>query len=152
MELKVKAPFEPLTIEIGDQQVDTRINVTMDGMLDIAEACKKADGKMRVLQKLRDEAVNAKDAKKMRKLNAQIAEVLEVAVKSGIGEDGYDAIIAACGVNGTVSKSDCNIVMFKVFAAIHDAVKERNEESLNEKAAHYLAEVDDAQPEPDPED
>ena len=62
------------------------------------------------------------------------------------------AILAACGAGGPVTKADCNIVMVKVFGAIHSTVNERMEESLNEQAAHYLAEVEDAQPEPDPED
>ncbi len=152
MELKITAPYEPLSIEIGDQQVNARINVTVDGLLDIGEACKKAANKMGALQKLHDEAEKAKDAKKLRKLNAQLADVLEEAVKAGIGEDGYDEIVTACGAGYPVSKADCNIVMVKVFGAIFDTVKERKEDSLNEKAAHYLAEVDDAQPEPDPED
>lgn len=152
MELKIKAPYEPLSIEIGDQQVNARINVTVDGLLDIGEACNKAANKMGALQKLHDEAEKAKDAKKLRKLNAQLADVLEEAVKAGIGEDGYDEIVTACGAGYPVSKADCNIVMVKVFGAIFDTVKERKEDSLNEKAAHYLAEVDDAQPEPDPED
>ena len=42
--------------------------------------------------------------------------------------------------------------MGKVFHAIFQTVQERKEDTLNEKAAHYLAEVDDAQSEPDPED
>ena len=133
MELKVKAPYEPLTIEIGNAVVETRINVTVDGLLDIGEACNKAHSKMTALQKLR-------------------ADVLEVAVKAGIGEEGYDAIVEACGAGYPISKVDCNIVMGKVFHAIFQTVQERKEYTLNEKAAHYLAEVDDAQSEPDPED
>lgn len=151
MELKIKAPYEPLDLEIGDQEVRCRINVTVDGLLNIGDACRKAEQRMKMLQKLHDEAQQAQDVAKMKRVNAEIADVLEPAVKAGIGEDGYDAIIAACGAGGPVTKADCNIVMVKVFGAIHQTVKERNEASLNEKAAHYLAEVDDAQPEPDPE-
>lgn len=152
MELKVKAPYEPLTIEIGNETVETRINVTVDGLLDIGDACRKAGNKMGSLQKLRDQAEKSKDAKQLRKVNAQMADVLEIAVKAGIGEEGYDSIVAACGQGQPVKKVDCNIVMAKVFHAIFQTVKEREEDSLNEKAAHYLAEVNDAQPEPDPED
>lgn len=152
MELKVKAPYEPLTIEIGNAVVETRINVTVDGLLDIGEACHKAHSKMTALQKLRDQAEQSKNVSQLRKLNKQTADVLEVAVKAGIGEEGYDAIVEACGAGYPISKVDCNIVMGKVFRAIFQTVKERQEDTLNEKAAHYLAEVDDAQSEPDPED
>lgn len=152
MELKVKAPYEPLSIEIGDQEVTCRINVTPDGMLSIGDACRKAEQKIKPLQKLYNDAKESKNVAKMKKANAQIADVIEPAIKAGIGEEGYDAIFAACGAGGPVTKADCNIVMVKVFGAIFETVKERREDSLNEKAAHYLAEVDDAQPEPDPED
>lgn len=152
MELKVKAPYEPLTIEIGNAVVETRINVTVDGLLDIGEACNKAHSKMTALQKLRDQAEQSKNVSQIRKLNKQTADVLEVAVKAGIGEEGYDAIVEACGAGYPISKVDCNIVMGKVFHAIFQTVQERKEDTLNEKAAHYLAEVDDAQSEPDPED
>ncbi len=152
MELKVKAPYEPLSVEIGDEVVNARINVTVDGLIDIGEACTKAADKMGTLQKLHDDAEKSKDTKKLRKLNAQIADVLEGAVKAGIGEKSYDEIIAACGQGFEVKKTDCNIVMVKVFYAIYETVKERQEDALNEKAAHYLAEVDDAQTEPHTED
>lgn len=152
MELKIKAPFEPLDLVIGDQALTCRINVTPDGLLNIGEACSKAEQKIKALQKLYDDAQQSKNVAKMKKVNTQIADVIEPAIKAGIGEDGYDAILAACGAGGPVTKADCNIVMVKVFGAIFDTVKERKEDSLNEKAAHYLAEVDDAQPEPDPED
>ena len=95
MELKVKAPYEPLTIEIGNAVVETRINVTVDGLLDIGEACNKAHSKMTALQKLRDQAEQSKNVSQLRKLNKQTADVLEVAVKAGIGEEGYDAIVEA---------------------------------------------------------
>lgn len=150
--MKVKAPYEPLNVEIGDVEVDLRINVTPDGLLDIGEACSTAHNKIKTLQKMYNDAVDNKDAAKMKKVNAKIADVMEPAVKAGIGEDGYDAIIAACGQGGPVSKPECNIVMTQIFGAIYETVKERRNDSLNEKAAHYLAEVDDAQLEPDKED
>lgn len=152
MELKVKAPYEPLNVEIGDQEVACRINVTPDGLLSIGEACSKAEQKIKQLEKLYNDAKEAKNVAKMRKVNAHIADVIEPAIRAGIGEEGYDAIFEACGASGPVSKADCNIVMVEVFGAVYETVKERREDSLNEKAAHYLAEVDDAQSEPDTED
>lgn len=152
MELKVKAPYEPLSIEIGDQEVKCRINVTPNGLLDISDACRKAEQKFKMLQKLHDEAQQTKNSAKMKKVNSQIADTVEPAIKAGIGKESYDAIIEACGADGPVTKADCNVVMVAVFFTIFETVKERREDSLNEKAAHYLAEVQDAQPEPDTED
>lgn len=152
MEIKVKAPYEPLVVEVGDRTVNARINVTVDGLLDIGEACNKAANKMGALQKLHDEAQKTNDVKKLRKLNGQMADVLETAVKAGIGEESYDEIVAACGQGFEITKADCNVVMVKVFWAIFETVKERKDESLNEKAAHYLAEVDHAQTEPNTAD
>lgn len=152
MKIVVKQPYEPLAVEIGDRTVSARINVTMDGLLDISDACSKAASKIGALQKMHDDAVAARDTSKMRKLNAKIADVLELAVKSGIGEESYDEIVAACGQGFEVSKADCNIVMIEVFGAIYETVRSRKEESLNRKAAHYLSEVENAQPEPDTED
>lgn len=152
MEIKVKSPYEPLSVEVGNVTVNARINVTVDGLLNIGEACSKASTKMNALQKLHDDAKKTKDYKKLRKLNSQMADVLEAAVKAGIGEESYDEIIAACGQGFEITKADCNVVMAKVFWAIFETVKERQYESLNEKAAHYLAEVDNAQTEPNTED
>lgn len=152
MKIVARQPYEPLVVEIGDRTVNARINATVDGLLDISEACKKAANKIGAIQKLRDEAVAQQDAKKMRKLNMQFADVLETAVKSAIGEKSYDEIVAACGQGFEVSKADCNIVIGDVFYAIYETVRERTEESLNKKAAHYLSEVENAQPEPDTED
>lgn len=149
MELKVEAPYVPLDVTVGDREVKVRINATVDGKIAVGEACAKAKGKMDALQKLNDEAQATGDAKKLRKVNAQLADVLEEAVKAGIGEDGYDAITEACGAGFPVTKADCNMVMVQVFMAIYETVMERQEESLKAKAAHYLAEVEDAQPEPD---
>lgn len=152
MEIKVKAPYEPLVVEIGDRTVNARINVTPDGMLVIGEACSKAANKMGALQKLRDEAVKNKDTKKMHRVNSQVADVLESAVKAAIGEGSYDEIVTACGQGFEITKADCNIVMFNVFWSVYETIKERKAESLNEKAAHYLAEVDHAQPASDTAD
>ena len=158
MEIKVKSPYEPLSVEISDDDgntlvaVNARINVTVDGLLNIGEACRKASTKMNALQKLHDDAQKTKDSAKLRKVNGQMADVLEVAVKAGIGEESYDEIIAACGQGYEITKADCNVVIAKVFWAIYDTVKKRQDESLNEKAAHYLAEVDNAHTEPDTED
>ena len=61
MELKIKAPFEPLDLVIGDQALTCRINVTPDGLLNIGEACSKAEQKIKALQKLYDDAQQSKN-------------------------------------------------------------------------------------------
>lgn len=150
--IKVVAPYEPIEVTIGDVVVNVRVNATIDGMLDISEACQKAVQKIKPLEKLQKEAEASKDTKKIRELNSKIANVLEVPVKAGIGVEGYDALYAACGQDGPIKKADCNIVMMQVFYEIYDISREYRNAQLNKKAAHYLAEVQDAQSEPDTED
>lgn len=150
--INLKSPYEPLDVEIEGQVVKTAINVSVDGLLDLSDACKKAHQRMQSLETLRDKAKKGKDPEKVRKLNAEMAKVMEGPIKQAIGEADYDAIVAACGMGRAIKKEDCNVVFGRVFAVINETVNERHEDSLNDKAAHYLAEVDDAQPEPDPED
>lgn len=151
MELKLKAPYEPLTIEIGDKKIEARIDVTVDNLLDLGEVCRKADQKVKAMQKLYADAMQSKNVAKAKQANKEIAEVIEPAIKAGIGEEAYDAIVAACGAGQKIDKAHCNIVMVQVLGAIYRAVMEQKENALNEKAAHYLAEVPNAQPEPDKE-
>ena len=54
--ISLKSPYEPLDIEIEGQIVRTAINVSVDGLLDLAAACKKAAQKMKSLETLRDKA------------------------------------------------------------------------------------------------
>lgn len=150
--ISLKSPYEPLEIEIEGQVINTAINVSVDGLLDLADACKKAGQKMKNLEVLRDKAQKSKDPEQVRKLNAELAKVMEKPIRQAIGDADYDAIIKACGMGREIKKEDCNIVFGQVFKVINETVNERHEDSLNEKAAHYLAEVEDAQPEPDTED
>lgn len=152
MELKIKAPYEPLDVEIGPTLIKTSINVSPTGMIDVAEAISKAKQKVTMLSKLRDDAQASNNIKKIREANAKIADVLEGAVKAGIGDADYDAIVLACGQGREIPKADCNIVMLQVLLKINEAIEERMADSLDEKAAHYLSEVEDAQPEPNAED
>ena len=152
MELKFSSFYKPLTVEIGDEKVVCRINVTVNKLLELSDTCTKAEQQVKALEKLENEAKNTKNAAKMKKVNEKIADVLEVVVKAGIGEESYNEIVAACGAGGPVEKSDCNIVMIQVFAAIYEAVLEQKEESKSNKAAHYLAEVANAQAKSDTED
>lgn len=150
--ISLKSPYEPLDIEIEGQIVRTAINVSVDGLLDLAAACKKAAQKMKSLETLRDKAQKGRNPQQVRELNAELAKVMEKPIKQAIGEADYDAIVKACGMGREIRKEDCNVVFGKVFAVINETVNERHDDVLNDKAAHYLAEVEDAQPEPDTED
>lgn len=153
--ISTKAPYEPLEIEIGNQVVKTAIDVSVDGLLALAAKCKKAAQKMKALESLHDKARKGKHAEALKRLNAELAKVMEGPIKQAIGEDDYEAVVKACGMGREIAKEDCNPVFAMVFRVINETVKERNEDALalndalNEKAAHYLAEVRDAQPEPD---
>ncbi len=150
--IKVVAPYEPIEVTIGDVVVKIRVNTTIDGILDLSEACQKAYQKIKPLVKLQKDAEASKDTKKIREFNNKIADVLEVPIKAGIGVEGYDALYSACAQDGPIKKADCNIVMMEVFRQIYEISQEYRNTQLNKKAAHYLAEVQDAQSEPNTED
>ena len=150
--ITVKSPYVPLEVTVEDKTFKTVMDLSVDGLLDLAEECKKAAKKMEALEVLREKAKKGKDPKKIRELNAEVAKVMEAPIVRAIGQEDYDAIVNLCGFGKKIKKEDCNIVFAQVFSVINETVNERREDSMNEKAAHYLAEVEDAQSEPVPED
>ena len=149
--IKTQALFEPLEIEIGDTTVKAAIDVTIDNLLNISNTCTKARQNLDALDVLRQKAKDNNNAEELRRMNKKAAEIIEPAVKAGIGEESYDAIVAACGAGRKISKESCNIVMVQVLMAIIEVIAEQRNEVLGAKAAHYLTEVEDAQTEPNPE-
>lgn len=150
MELKMKALYEPLEIEIGDRKVSAAIDVTADNLVRISEVCTTAKGKMRDVSAMQKKAKETQDHKLLQKMNKKAAEIMEPAIVAGIGQESYDAIVEACGAGRKISKASCNVVMMRVLVAIAEVIAEQQAEAIEEKAAHYLAEVKDAQPEPYP--
>lgn len=150
MELNLQAPYEPLILNIGNAEVVATIDLTPDNLIDLSEACKKASGAAKAAGKLAEDAERNHDAAKMKEAYAKIAKAIEHPIVTGIGQGAYDEIRSACGGGEPISKAKCNLVMMQVFMAIYEKVKEaRGSEKLEGKAAHYLSEVEDAQPEPD---
>lgn len=148
MELKLKALFEPLDIEIGDVTVHTAIDVTAENLVTISDICTKAKNKMQGVSVMQKKAEAEENHQLLQKVNRQAAEIMEPAIVAGIGQESYDEIVAACGAGRKISKASCNVVMMRVLMAIMEAIKEQQSNTIDEKAAHYLAEAEDAQPEP----
>ena len=148
MELKLKALFEPLDIEIGDVTVHTAIDVTAENLVTISDICTKAKSKMQGVSVMQKKAEAEKNHQLLQKVNRQAAEIMEPAIVAGIGQESYDEIVAACGAGRKISKAACNVVMMRVLMAIMETIKEQQSNTIDEKAAHYLAEAEDAQPEP----
>ncbi|MBQ9042307.1 MAG: hypothetical protein IJ111_05770 [Eggerthellaceae bacterium] len=146
MELKLKALYEPLTVEIGEVTVNTAIDVTADNLMNLTEVCEKASKEMDEVSGWQRQAEKERNVDLLRKANKKAAEILEPAIVCGIGQEAYDEIVKACGAGRKISKSACNIVMVRVLYAIVDTVNEHRGVIEAEKAAHYLAEADDAQP------
>ena len=146
MELKLKALYEPLTIEIGDVTVNAYIDVTADNLMNLSEVCESAAKEMNEVQGWQKQAEKERNASLLRKANEKAAEIMEPAIVCGIGQEAYDEIVVACGAGRAISKSACNIVMVRVLYAIVDTVNEHKDVLVAEKAAHYLAEADNAQP------
>lgn len=148
MELKLKALYEPLDVEIGSETVHTAIDVTADNLVRISEVCTNAQKEMKGVSAMLDKARRTQDHKLLQKMNKKAAEVMKPAIVAAIGQEGYDDIVKACGAGRKVSEAACNVVMTRILTAIMDAVVGQQANTIDEKAAHYLAEVEDAQPEP----
>ena len=145
--LKRNAPIETLDIEIGGTVVSAFIDATADNLLSLADACGKAEKEMGNISAMQRRAQAERDFPMLRKLNKGAADAMEPAIRTAIGDEAYDAVVKACGAGRAVPKESCNVVMVKILEAIAETVREQQivEEG---KAAHYLAEVEDAQTEP----
>ncbi len=145
MLIKVQSPYVPIDIEIGDEVVHVYVNTTVDGLTNIANRCYEAAQKFDEKQPIVDEATKANDIDTILAINDEIATIAEGAIRSAIG-DGYDRIMAALANTAPEFKpSDANHVMIQVMDAVLEIVKDAKAEMLNNKAAHYLSEVSNAQ-------
>lgn len=146
MKLELKALYEPLTVQIGSETVNTAIDVTAENLISISEVCTKAKKEMDGVTAMQKKAQETQDAKLLRKMNDKAAEIMEPAIVAAIGQQGYDDIVKACGAGREISKASCNVVMMRVLYAVMETVAEQQRNVIDEKAAHYLAEANNAQP------
>lgn len=153
MEITVKALYEPLDVTIegpGDAvTVHASVDVSADNLLDIAGACIGASDKMAVAGKLIADARARRDVRAIKKVTQETARIVEDALVLAIGRDSLDEVVGAATGGDNASPSACYEVLGAVLMAVKDIVMARYGDRMDEKAAHYLSEVADAQPEPD---
>lgn len=140
--------FEPLDIELGGDTVHAQIDLRDSSINKNWDALRKAREKMdavnAALEKL--ESVDSPEADALAR---DMAEVMRPAICCGIGEASYRDILVACGIDGKpVPPEEANMVMALVFAEIEVAIIDRMTAFKNNKAAHYLKELTNAQHEP----
>ena len=146
MELKLKALFEPLDVQIGNETVHAAIDVTADNLVRISEVCTKAKKDMDGVTAMQRKAQETQDHALLQKMNDKAAAIMEPAIVTAIGQQAYDDVVTACGAGREISKTSCNVVMVRILYAIMEVIAEQQQNAIDEKAAHYLAEADNAQP------
>jgi hypothetical protein len=148
MELKLNPIFVPLNVEIGDRSVELVVDLTTDNLLEIGQVCMKSADKMKAVDQLKKKAVESKNVEEAKRANKEMAKVLKDALTQAIGAEKYDELLEAAGNGHEIKPAACNQIMTAVFGAIAEIVAKNNKELTNSKAAHYLSEVANAQPEP----
>ena len=149
MKLKLQAPYEPLELEIGGQELTVTIDLTPGNIMDLSKICQEASDKAMAAQKLAEDAAEERNVEKMKTAYKKIAAVIEKPIVAAIGQEGYDDIRKACGGGEPLSKEKCNLVMLPVFVEISKLAKAAQDgPQMGDRAAHYLAEAGYAQPEP----
>lgn len=153
MELKLKSLYEPLDIKIeGAGTVHASVDVSADGLLDLAEKCIGAQEKMQETSKLLEEARRRKDATEIKRLNAKAAKVIRGALDIAIGPESVEEVLLLASGGRSFSDSAAIELLGEVLVAVSGIVMGRYEARMDEKAAHYLSEVANAQPEPNAAD
>lgn len=142
--LKVQKSFERFEVEIGDETVLCTIDCTDTKINAMAAKCIKARDEALVLDSLQGKTT---DLAKLDDLSRKMAKVIRPVIVDGIGQESYDAILAACGDGVAIKPEQANLVMVQVFATVVQAVVERLAAVKESRAAHYLQDVvKDAQP------
>lgn len=147
--LKALKSFERFEVEVGDETVTCTIDCTDTNINRIAAKAIAARDKVLALDSLKQKTT---DLAKLDELSKKVAKTIEPVIVDGIGREGYDAILTACGDGVKLKPYQCNLVMVQVFAIVAQTVIERLAAVKESKAAHYLQDVvKDAQPGTDEE-
>lgn len=152
MKIEINALFEPLEIVIGNATVNTAIDVTADNLIKISEVCTKAKKEMDGVVVMEEKAKEEGDFKALERVNKKAAAIMKTAITAAIGQEDYEKIKDACGAGRKISDEACNVVMSRILVAIMETVAGQQQEIITEKAAHYLSEVENAQPKSDTEE
>ena len=138
--------YEILSIELGDATVTARIDLrdsTIDKNFKILRS-KRVEAE-RLMAK--QDALESKDGPEADGLAKGMAAIIAPAIIAAIGEESYNEILAACGDGDPVEPEEANMLMTLVFAEIEAVMVERFKAFRGSKAAHYLQELNNAQPE-----
>lgn len=140
--------FEPLDIELGEDTVHTRIDLRDSSINKNWETLRSSREKMEALKNGLAK-LESTDSPEADAIARDMAEIMRPAICGAIGEQAYMDILVACGIDGKpVPPEEANMVMALVFSEIEVAIIARITEFKNNKAAHYLKEIANAQPEP----
>lgn len=140
--------FEPLDIELGDETVHARIDLRDSSVNKNWELLRSSREKMEAIQEASKalESACGPEADKIAKDMARPHAPPRYA--GAIGEQSYLEILVACGDGEPVQPEEANMVMALVFSEIEVAIIDRIKAFRGNKAAHYLKEIANAQPEP----
>lgn len=173
MELNISPILEPLTINIGDRSVTAVVDLGMDNLIEVCKTAAKAQEKIGYLNIQLTQAKSKNNLDEMKDANKKISKAFREVIVSAIGQESYDEIIEACGNGHKVNPTACNQVMAIIFNNIMTLAQNNLKElknskvnvsqdnvrvirmdnnDVNDKAAHYLSEVANAQAEPDTEE
>lgn len=133
--LKVMVPFERLDVVVGDETVRCMVDCRDSRINRIAAMCIEASDEVSALDAARERGASADELDAM---SRRVAGIIGPVIVEGIGQESYDAILAACGDGEPVEPHECNLVMAQVFAAVSQAVVERLSQLKESKAIHYL--------------
>ncbi|NBI31884.1 hypothetical protein [Enterorhabdus sp. P55] len=154
MEIKVRSLYEPLDVTVEDADgssttVHAVVDLSGDGLVELAGVCIKAADKAEAARLLAKKAEEERDVEGTRKALAKVGRIVREALEAAIGEESVAEIRAAASGYRELPDAAYAELLGQVFAAVKEIVMARYEGRMDEKAAHYLAEVYDAQPEPD---
>ena len=154
MEIKVKALYEPLDVTVEGPAgeavtVHAVVDVSGDHVAEVASVCQASASKLAAARLLAGKAEAAKDMRAMRKALDDMGRIAEDALAAAIGAEKVGEIVEAATCGAPLPPGARAELLAPVLSAVQDIVLARTHVLASEKAAHYLSEVADAQPEPD---